>query len=180
MVLRRCHGIVAGSRRLPFIQAACVPILPENVPGDPASLLVRRLRRRLALSRTCRHSLMKLAQGTIIASVPQSTPRFTAHVTSLAFPCVGWCPPDPIGYTRSARCGTPRDDCALENATRDQGVANVRARSSVDRALASGARGHRFESCRAYREKPITAQKRKKRTPALASVCLFRRNEHRP
>ena len=25
-----------------------------------------------------------------------------------------------------------------------------RARSSVDRALASGARGHRFESCRAY------------------------------
>ena len=31
------------------------------------------------------------------------------------------------------------------------GNASARARSSADRALASGARGHRFESCRAYR-----------------------------
>ena len=36
------------------------------------------------------------------------------------------------------------------NATSIHTNAYVRARSSVDRALASGARGRRFESCRAY------------------------------
>src|ERR1700675_4973487 len=31
----------------------------------------------------------------------------------------------------------------------------IRARSSVDRALASGARGRKFESCRARSERPL-------------------------
>jgi hypothetical protein len=48
------------------------------------------------------------------------------------------------------------DQAALGNATRIWKSAYIRARSSVDRALASGARGHRFESCRAYRKTPST------------------------